>query len=140
VTVRFVRKIAIVVLAFLGLSALAGGIPMIAAAVRHSSGMMPLSLLEHSPFHSYLVPGVILLLANGLLALWVLWRAILKRPQYGLWTAFQGCVLLGWLLVQCWMLRMVIWWHYLYGGVAFALIVSGILLRKEQTGTHAAHG
>jgi uncharacterized membrane protein len=129
---RFVRWFAIGVLAFLGLSAVAGAIPMITASLRHTPGLLPLSLLEHSPFHSYLIPGILLLAFNGLLALWVLWVDVMRRPRFGFWTALQGCVLIGWLAVQCWMLREVIWWHYFYGAVALALIVSGIVLRNEQ--------
>lgn len=129
---RFVRWFAIGVLAFLGLGALAGSIPMITASLLRAPGLMPLSLLEHSPFHSYLIPGILLLTANGLLAFWVLWLDVMRRPRFGYWTALQGCVLMGWLAVQCWMLREVIWWHYLYGTVALALIVSGFVLRNEQ--------
>ena len=141
---KFARLCSISLLAFLGLSAIAGGIPMITGSLGMMAGFMPLSLLKHSPFHSYLIPGIILLTANGLLALWVLWLVVKRKGSYGLWTAFQGCVLLGWLVVECWMLRLVIWPHYLYGGVALGLIVLGLLLRQEpsvndrQPGTRSA--
>jgi len=129
---RRVRVLAVIALGFLGLSALAGSIPMI--LLPRGSQMMPLSLLQHSPFHSYLVPGIILLAANGLLALAILWLVIMQRPHFGLWTAFQGCVLLGWLVVECWMLRMVSWLHYLYGALALMLICAGLALRRDPAG------
>jgi hypothetical protein len=91
---------------------------------------MPQSLLRHSPFHSYLIPGIILLMANGLLSLWVLWLAVRRHPGYGWWVAAQGCVLLGWLAVEVAMLRLVVWPHYLFGGVALALVVSGLALAR----------
>jgi len=100
--------------------------------------MMPLSVLQHSPFHSFLIPGIVLLSANGLLALAVLWLVIMRKARYGLWTALQGWVLLGWLAVQCWMLREVIWWHYLYGTLAAALIVCGLALWNLQARNPAA--
>ena len=120
------RMAAIPLLAFLGITALAGAIPMLL----HPQGsvMMPLSLLSRSPFHSFLIPGLVLLTANGLLALGVLWSAWVRRPNYGMWVAIQGCVLLGWLITQVSMLRMVVWLHYLYGAVAIALIVAGFAL------------
>jgi hypothetical protein len=71
--------VAIVVLVFLALSGIVGAIPLIL----HSTGepwTMPQTSLQHSPFHSYLVPGIILLLANGLLSLWVLWLTMRRRP------------------------------------------------------------
>ena len=101
---------------------------------------------HHAPQHAAAftlpfdpIPGIILLGANGLLPLWVLWLVIRRNPRCGLWTAFQGCVLLGWLVVECWMLRMVIWPHYLYGALAVALIVCGLALRREPV-RHAASG
>lgn len=92
---------------------------------------MPQSLLQYSPFHSFLIPGVLLLMANGLLAVWVLWQAARQRCNYGWWTAFQGCVLLVWIVVECVMLRLVIWAHCLYGAVAMGLILAGVALRRE---------
>ncbi len=125
------RVIAMAALAFLGLSSLAGAIPMIVDP-SGAALQMPLSLLQHSPFHSYLIPGIILLAFNGLLALLVLWFVMMAKPRYGLWTAFQGLVLLIWLVVECVMLRLVIWPHYVYGAVALVLVVSGLALRRKN--------
>jgi hypothetical protein len=68
---RTVRIVSITALVFLSLSAMVGAIPML---LLHTGEplMMPQSLLRYSPFHSYLIPGIILLLANGILSLWVL--------------------------------------------------------------------
>ena len=126
---KFARTSAIVLLVFLGLSGIAGGAPMIVSSIWKTRAFMPLNLLQHSPFHSYLIPGIILLVANGLLALWIVRLVIQRRPRYGLWTALRGCVLMGWLVVECIMLRLVIWPHYLYGAVALLLIVLGFVQR-----------
>jgi len=130
---RFARVAAIVMLTFLGLSAIAGAVPMIGGSLRSASSIMPLSLLQYSPFHSYLIPGLILLFANGLLALWILRLVWRQQRHAGLWTVFQGCVLLGWLVVECAMLRLVMWLHFVYGAVALVLIVAGLVLRGVST-------
>jgi hypothetical protein len=91
---------------------------------------MPQSLLRHSPFRSYLIPRIILLLANGLLSLWVLWLTLRRHSGYGWWVAIQGCALLGWLVVEVAMLRLAVWPHYLYGAVALALVVTGLVLAQ----------
>lgn len=126
--------VAIVVLVFLALSGIVGAIPLIL----HSTGepwTMPQTSLQHSPFHSYLVPGIILLLANGLLSLWVLWLTMRRRPGYGWWVIAQGIVLLGWLIVEVGMLRVLVWPHYLYGAVAIALVIPGIaIVRRGRQG------
>jgi len=89
---------------------------------------MPQSLLQHSPFHSYLIPGIILLVANGLLSMWVLWLTWRRHSNYGWWVAAQGCVLFGWLIVETLMLRLIVWPHYLYGAVALVLVAAGLAL------------
>ena len=131
------RLWALVLLAFLGVGGIAGAVPMILSSVRHTPGIMPLSLLRHSPFQSYLVPGMILLVANGLLPLWVYLRLKARRPFSGRWTAAQGCVLLGWLIVQCVMLRLVNWLHAVYCVLALLLIALGWALNRQSDATHA---
>jgi len=132
---RAVRIVAIVALVFLALSGIVGAIPLIV----HPMGepwAMPQSLLRYSPFHSYLIPGIILLVAIGLLSVWVLWLTVRRHLGYGWWVAAQGCVLLGWLIVEIAMLRLVVWPHYLYGAVALVLVVAGIALAQAPTDQH----
>jgi hypothetical protein len=95
---------------------------------------MSLDMLRYSPFHSFLIPGLILLLANGVMSLLVLYLTVQRRPGYGWWVAFQGCVLAGWIVVEVIMLRLIMWAHYLYLAVGLALIVSGISLTREKRG------
>ncbi len=128
---KTVRWIGIAILFFLAVSAIIGGIPMIADPLGTPWNMQP-GLLQHSPFSSFLFPGIALLIANGLLALWVLGFALARLPRHGLWITFQGCILLGWLAIECVMLRLVSWPHYLYGAVALGLIAAGLLLSRGE--------
>jgi hypothetical protein len=125
------RVVAIVALIFLGLSGVIGAIPLILNP-GGEPWRMPQSLLQYSPFHSYLVPGIILLVANGLLTLWVLGLTVGKHPGFGWWVIAQGVVLLGWLIVEVAMLRLMVWPHYLYGAVAMALVISGIAIVRAN--------
>jgi hypothetical protein len=131
--VKIVRGFAMVLLGFLGITSIIGAVPMIV----DPSGQwmrMPLSLLEHSPFRTFLIPGIILLLANGVLSLLVLVATVRRRPQYAWGVALQGCILTGWIVVEVVLLRMAMWAHYLYGGIGLALIVLGLVLaRKNRT-------
>jgi hypothetical protein len=130
------RLAAVSALVLLGTSAVAGAIPMFLHP-SGSSSFLPLSLLERTPFHSYLIPGVLLLVANGLLSFLVLWLTILNRPGYALWVGAPGCVLAGWLIVEIWLLRVVSWLHFVYGAIAMVLIISGVLLRWSQAASAA---
>jgi hypothetical protein len=129
------RIVAIVALVFLFLSGVVGAIPLIVNP-GGEPWSMPQSLLKYSPFRSYLVPGIILLIANGLLTLWVLWMTVSRRPRFGWWVFVQGIVLLGWLIVEVALLRLVVWPHYMYGAVAIVLATSGIVIVR----TNASQG
>ena len=127
-----VRVLAISALAFLGFTAFLGAVPLIL----DPSGkflMMPLSLLEHSPFSSYLIPGLILFFGNGVLSTLVLTLALRKTNRYGWWIVLQGCVIAGWITIQVLMIRTVIWAHYVYLAIGLVLIVCGLLLRNEPS-------
>jgi hypothetical protein len=128
---RFTRWLAIVLLILLAVGAVAGAVPMLSDP-HGEPWQMPQSYLAHSPFHSYLIPGLILLAANGLLAFAVTWLALRRAPRYGLWIAFQGAVLVGWIVVECILLRMVAIPHYVYGVWGLILILCGLLLRHDD--------
>jgi hypothetical protein len=128
-TIAAARSGAIGGLVFLGISSLVGAVPML----REPAGSplnMPLSLLRYSPFHSFLIPGLILLVANGFLSFVVLWLVLCKRERYAWWVVGQGFVLAGWLLVEIAMLRGANWLHAVYGVVASFLIATGWTLRN----------
>lgn len=120
-----------VLLLLLGLGGLAGGIPLI---LDPSGKMMsmPIELLQYSPFHTFLIPGIILFCANGLMPLWIFMLTLRRSPNYGFWTAFQGATLFLWIAIECIMLRLVMWAHYLYGGWALVLLAIGFLLWRAQ--------
>lgn len=128
---KLARWVAIVALGFLGISAVVGAVPMILDP-EGTPWQMPQSLLDPSPFDSYLIPGIVLLIANGVLSLASLIAVVRKDPGYGWWVTLQGAVLAAWLVVEIAMIRTVIGIHYVYGGVAVVMIASGILLKSER--------
>jgi len=60
------RNIHLFLLAFLGLSAIGGGGALIISPSGKLIGGLPLSILESSPFHDFLMPGIILFVVLGL--------------------------------------------------------------------------
>lgn len=73
------RNILIFLLLFLGLSALGGGSLLIISPSGKLIGGLPLSILDHSPFSNFLIPGIILFLILGLSPL-LLAVALIKKP------------------------------------------------------------
>jgi hypothetical protein len=102
---RLVRISALLLLSINGLGALYGGISFIADPTGGSM-QMPLSYLEHSPFRSYLIPGIVLLLVNGCLSIATIILLLLKHARAPWLVMAQGVLLSGWILVQMALLRM----------------------------------
>lgn len=127
---KWSRAIAVFLLGFLGVTAIVGAVPLIRNP-HAEPWQMPQSFLEHSPFHSYLIPGIILLLANGILSFFALYQTVRCRPGYGWWVALQGGVLSGWIVVEVIMLRFMVWPHYVYLGLGLALIGLGLALTRD---------
>jgi hypothetical protein len=128
--VKTVRVIAVVALAFLSITAILGANFLMQNPMGRPMDV-PVSLLQHSPFHSFFVPGIILLVSNGLLPLAITVATASRKDGYGRWIAFQGCVLFGWITIEVLMLRTVVWLHYVYWGLALILIATGWALRRE---------
>jgi hypothetical protein len=122
-------------LAFLGVSAAFGGIVFV---INPSGGLigMPVSLLRFSPFHDFLIPGLILGVVFGIgsfaaiLALWF-------RPAWSLASAlthatgehwaWSAALVIGsgqviWIVTQMLMMRGVSVLHFLYGGLGLLII------------------
>jgi hypothetical protein len=74
------RTILICLLLFLGLSAFGGGALLIISPSGKLLGGLPLSILDHSPFSDFLIPGIILFLVLGLSPC-LLAGALIKKPD-----------------------------------------------------------
>jgi hypothetical protein len=73
------RNILIALLLFLGLGAMGGGSFLIISPSGKLLGGLPLSILEHSPFSDFLIPGIILFLILGFFPC-LISLALIKKP------------------------------------------------------------
>lgn len=101
-----------------------------------SSLKISLDWLQFSPFSNYFIPGIILLVVNGLFGFFVLGLLILRHRNFPWFVIAQGALLTGWILVQMIMLRSVLGLQVIMGSTGLALILSGwLLLRLRVTGS-----
>lgn len=130
---RIFRLIAIILLLFNASSALFGGWTLMSDPSGDSLDM-PLRFLEHSPFDDFLVPGIILFVAIGLLSFLFAVMVLLKFMNYSWLVILQGFILLGWLIIQIIMIRDFYGpLHILYISAGILLISTGwILARQDQ--------
>ena len=114
---------------FIGLGAVGGGLGLILKPSGANLGI-PLELLKNSPFSTYLVPGIVLLMVNGLGSL-VGAAASFTRYRYAGETAMAlGVFLVAWIILQVYWIAAFHWIHALYLGLGLLELVLGWLLPK----------
>jgi hypothetical protein len=120
-----INKIAsIILLLFNLIGAFYGGINLILHP-NGSSIQLSLDLLKHTPFNDYLIPGVILLSANGLFCAFVLLKVLKNSRTFGRLIIAQGIILTGWIIIQILLIRTIFILHFILGGVGIFLIILG---------------
>jgi hypothetical protein len=107
----------VLLLVFTGIGGIYGGYALVTAP-DGSKMIMSTEILSNSPFRTFLVPGIILLLFNGLLPLLIAWGLFVRPPwqwpelfnlyhkQHWCWTfsLYYGFILIIWINVQIIML------------------------------------
>jgi hypothetical protein len=114
---------------FIGLGAVGGGFGLILEPSGANLGM-PLEMLNHSPFSNFLIPGIVLLVINGLgsIAGSVL---SFKLFQYaGEIALVLGAFLIAWILIQVHWIHSFHWLHALYLSLGIIEFALGWILRN----------
>ena len=93
---------------------------------------LSLDLLKQTPFDNYLIPGIVLFIANGLFSLLVLLTIFLGLKSSAWFIIFQGSILTGWILIQVLLIKTLHPFHFLLGSVGIALFLIGCLSLKYK--------
>ena len=115
---------------FIGLGAVGGGL----ALVLQPSGAnldMPLEMLRHSPFMDFMIPGLFLLIVNGLGSIAGSVLSFRGRPWAAQAALLLGAFLVLWIIIQVFWIRAFHWLHALYLILGIIELVLGGLLRKS---------
>ncbi len=97
-------KISVIVIHFfVGIGAMAGGLAAILNPVNPLE--IPDGMLEHSPFSTYLIPGIFLFVCIGIFNLLsgIIVLAKIKLNEY--LPGIMGVILASWLVIQCLIIR-----------------------------------
>lgn len=123
------RNFAFLLLAFNGLGALFGGLHFIA----HPDGSslhMSVDYLKNTPFRDYLIPGIGLLIVNGLFSFCVLLLITFRNRNYPQFIMAQGIVLTCWIIVQISLLRVISYLHIILALTGILLIACGWVIAR----------
>ncbi len=118
--------------ALIGVGAMAGGTAPILNPV--SPMGMSVDALKNSPFDNFLIPGIILFTVIGLGNVTGAVTILLKSKFQGYISGILGGTLVIWIVVQCIMLRTVVFLHVLFFifGLIQAALAGVILFNKEM--------
>jgi hypothetical protein len=128
------RVLTIILLFFNVISAFYGGILL----VLDPSGelmQIPAALLQSSPFDSFLIPGLILLIVIGTGSLITAILTIRKSKSYYKWVVTMGSGLIIWILTELLMIREFSMLQVIYGGLGIILLFLGISLWNQNLKT-----
>ncbi len=127
-------------IAFLGIGAIGGGGILIISPIGKLIGI-PLSILKHSPFHNFLIPGIILFTVLGI-APCLLVYPLLKKPAsklfvklnvfYDMHWSWSFCIyvafaLIIWIQAEMMYLQSVSWLHTFYMLYAILILIVALL-------------
>lgn len=127
-TVKLYTRIGSSILLVIGVSAVLGGLGLI---ITNGLGM-PIHWLLPA-FHSYLVPGLILLCIVGgthLHAALLLWRGASAAPYS---VAIAGFAMVIWVFSELYIIRQPHWLQWFYFGIGIATLAGNMLLLKTRT-------
>ncbi len=119
-----IKICALLLLLITAIGAIYGGTNLIT----HTDGSglkLSVEWLKYTPFDNYLIPGIILLVANGLLSLVAFLAVCFNAGRYPLYVFAQGVILTIWILVQVLLIRTVIGLHFIMGGIGIMLMICG---------------
>lgn len=131
----WLKFIAAALLLFNGIGAIYGG----GNLILHPDGssiQLTMDWLEHTPFKDYLIPGIVLFIANGIFSFIALAAMLLKVNNYAWFIMAEGAILTGWIVIQMLMIQTVYFLHIVMGGVGLALLLVGyVILKYNQEGS-----
>ncbi len=118
----------IVLLIITSLNALAAGFSMIVEPTGKDLGMSVETVLQYSPFNSFLIPGLTLFFVIGIGCIITLTAFIRKWNRYDLIVLAQGTLITGWIFLQVIFLRQFNWMHAVIGSIGLFTIFWGYRL------------
>lgn len=117
--------------AFVGLGALGGGIML----VRDPSGSamgLPMRILEGSPFPDFLIPGLFLLVVNGIGNMIGAVLSFTNRRSAPELAIILGAILVVWIVIQVVIIISIHWLHVIYITLGVIELGIGLYIRHRR--------
>jgi hypothetical protein len=126
---KTIRRVSIFLLLLNALNAIVGGWLLMSSPTGETLGISIISL-AHSPFQNFLIPGLILFVANGVFSLTTATWTFFKWRNYARLIFFQGVILTGWIIIQSILMQTANLLHIFFGSIGILLVVFAIVLEE----------
>ena len=113
----------------IGLGAVGGGLALVLEPSGSNIGI-PLEVLNSSPFSTFLMPGIVLLIVNGFGSLVGATASFTRYWCAGEIAIALGLFLVAWIMLQVYWFAAFHWLHALYLCIGLLELILGWLLRK----------
>lgn len=130
--VRFLAWVMGALQAFIGLSAVAGGYQLVTNP--GGSPAMPVEMLQASPFATFLIPGIVLMVCIGAVNVFSLVVTMVGSRLRGSVAAVGGVILIGYMTAEVWWVGLQNALQPLFFGLGVVLLLSGLALRRTLLG------
>lgn len=130
-TTKYSRVFLLIIIAFNGLSGLAGGTGLITDPSAEALGMTT-TWLEGTPFKNYLIPGIILFLFNGVGNITVFILGLTEKPFFGKSATAFGLIMMIWIITQVIMIGYQSFLQPLYFSTGLIQLIVGINAWKNS--------
>ncbi|MFC2156534.1 hypothetical protein ACFLT9_01725 [Acidobacteriota bacterium] len=108
----------------IGLGAVGGGLALVLEPSGSNLGT-PLEMLKRTPFSTYLIPGIVLLVVNGLGSLLGAAASFTRHRYAGAIAMALGGFLVTWIIIQVYWFSGFHWLHVLYLSLGLLEFVLG---------------
>lgn len=113
------KTLLLILVSIIGITATSSGLMMMSESGRQALNLQA-SLLEKTPFHSFVIPGIGLTII-GAINLFAVFYNMHRHPKRYNWAMAGGILISGWIIIQMIMVQSFYWLHYAY-------LVAGILI------------
>ncbi len=129
---KTIRLISIILLIFIGLNALVGGVLLVAEP---SGTLLHMSIEQVEPeiFKDFLIPGVFLFFINGVWSIVTAVLIIFERKGYIWLMILQGIILFGWITAQIFFFEQIYFMQYFVAGIGLTIVICGIRMQQLVT-------
>ncbi len=119
-----------VVLLFVGIGGLSGGTQLVMDPSGAAIGFEP-QVLKDSPFSDFLIPGLFILIVNGLLSCILGIAAIRQHKRTGEIGIFFGVWLVSYMIAQAWWIGFTAFIQYLFLAVGLVVLALGTMVHAR---------